>query len=229
MRVAVSGSANTGKSTFIKDFLKNWEGIYSTPEQSYRDIIKEKKLKHSDKTTRETQKIILDSMVESHMAYTKNDNIIFDRCPLDNIIYSLHSYDKESSDIDSDFIDGCIPIVKETMKFIDIILYIPYDARVAIQQKENRVTKEEYILEIDNIFKEVERQYHAESSPFFQHDDRPALISITGSARERIKQASLYITEDGDGYQEGDSAIDWEELAQFGISPKDVFPDGVVR
>lgn len=229
MRVAVSGSANTGKSTFIKDFLKNWEGIYSTPDQSYRDIIKEKKLKHSDKTTKETQKIILDSMVESHMAYTKTDNVIFDRCPLDNIIYSLHSYDKESSDIDSDFIDECIPIVRESMKFLDIILYIPYDERVAIQQGKTRVSRKEYILEIDNIFKEVERQYHSESCPFFQHDDRPALISINGSSRERIKQASMYITDDGSEFEEGDSAIDWNELAQFGISPKDVFPDGVVR
>jgi len=121
MRVAVMGTACVGKSTFVNDFLKNWAGVYTKPETSYRDMLQEKGLKHSKETSKETQQAILDFMVDQHMKYNRDDHVIFDRCPIDNIAYSLYSYDEQLSDIDEDFIENCIPLVKESMRFLDII------------------------------------------------------------------------------------------------------------
>ena len=81
-------------------------------------------------------------------------------------------------------------------------------------------------MSIDNILKQVESQSHQPTSVFFHHDDRPVVIQIQGEPRERIRQASMYITDTGDGYSEDESEIDWEELAKFGVEPKDVFPGG---
>ena len=53
MRIAVTGTACVGKSTFVNDFLNNWSDIYSKPESSYRDMLKEKKLEHSKQTNKE--------------------------------------------------------------------------------------------------------------------------------------------------------------------------------
>ncbi|NDB80742.1 hypothetical protein EB155_12855, partial [archaeon] len=88
MRIAISGTACQGKSTLIKDFLEKWPQ-YTSPEKTYRDIITEKGLKHSSITNQETQWEILNFMIDELQKYSKEDKVIFDRCPLDNIIYSI--------------------------------------------------------------------------------------------------------------------------------------------
>ena len=226
MRVAVTGTACVGKSTFIQHFLKNWEGVYKTPKTSYRDIVIKDNLQHSKHTTKNTQQLILDCMIDDSMKYTRDDNIIFDRCAVDNIAYSMHSYDKQSSDIDSEFIDKCIPILRECMKFIDILFYIPFDNSVEITDNGSRETDIEYIKEIDNIIQQIEQQSLLPESNLFDKENRPAIISLSGSPLERITQASLYITDTGAPYSEKDCDIDWNELSQFGIEPTDVFPGG---
>jgi len=227
MRIAVTGAACTGKSTFIQDFINNWD-TYTTPEKTYRDLFN-KRTRHSDKTTKTTQKKVLDFMIDQHMQYTKDDNILFDRCPIDNIVYSLYAYDKQTSNIDEDFIGDCIPMVRECMKFIDVIFYLPYiPGQIDIEDKQYRVTDESYIQEIDNLLAQIEQQSFG-SSPFFPAEDRPVMIRLTGDNRQRIKQASMYVNDDGDSYEEGESEIDWEQLSQFGIEPRDVFPDGVIK
>ena len=42
MRIAFSGTANSGKSTMVKSFLHTWSN-YKTPEETYRDKLNEKK------------------------------------------------------------------------------------------------------------------------------------------------------------------------------------------
>ena len=46
MRIAFSGTGNSGKTTLLKSFLYTWKN-YSTPEKTYRDVIEEKDLQHS--------------------------------------------------------------------------------------------------------------------------------------------------------------------------------------
>ena len=88
MRIAISGTACQGKSTLLKDFLKEWD-MYTTPEKTYRDYLTENNLPHSKETTKDTQWDILNFMVDTLQQYSKGDKVIFDRCPLDNMVYSL--------------------------------------------------------------------------------------------------------------------------------------------
>ena len=46
MRIAFSGTGNSGKSTMVKSFLHTWKQ-YETPEKTYRDILEEEDLTHS--------------------------------------------------------------------------------------------------------------------------------------------------------------------------------------
>ena len=54
MRIAFSGTGNSGKSTMVKSFLHTWQQ-YETPEKTYRDILEEENLTHSTETSIETQ------------------------------------------------------------------------------------------------------------------------------------------------------------------------------
>ena len=216
MRIAISGTACQGKSTLIKDFLNQWPN-YTTLDKSYRDIITEQGLQHSSSTNKDTQWAILNFMIDEFQKTSKGDKIIFDRCPLDNIVYSIWSEAKKESDIDEDFIKKCMPLVRETLRSIDIIFFTPITkvAPVELEEGDLRYTNKEYIEEVDNIFKAVHRDYmNNQKSTFFVEDDRPAIIEVFGNRRERIELIKLYLDNDGDFIEPG-NIITPEEIEEM--------------
>ena len=63
MRISFSGTGNSGKSETIRSFLYTWNQ-YKQPKKTYRDILEEKKLDHSTKTSKDTQVQILESLIK---------------------------------------------------------------------------------------------------------------------------------------------------------------------
>ena len=105
MRIAISGTSNTGKTTLIKSFLEKWS-TYETPKKTYRDIIVKEKLEHSSKSSTKTQDKIIEFMLDQVKDKTKtvDDNIIYDRCPLDALAYSMWCNSKGYDGFDNDYI-----------------------------------------------------------------------------------------------------------------------------
>jgi nicotinamide riboside kinase len=216
MRIAISGTACQGKSTLIKDFLEQWPN-YTTLDKSYRDVITEQGLDHSSSTNKDTQWAILNFMIDEFQKTDKDKNIIFDRCPLDNIVYSIWAEAKKESDVDEEFIKKCMPLVRESLRFIDIIFFTPITkvAQVELEEGDLRDTDKKYIEEIDNIFKAVHRDYmNNQKSTFFVEDDRPAIIEVFGNRKERIELIKLYLDNDGDFIEPG-SIISPEEIEEM--------------
>lgn len=201
MRIAISGTANQGKSTLINDFLQSWPN-YNRESSDYRALLKEQKLPHSKKTNKEVQWKILNLMVDELQKYKKTDNVIFDRCPLDNLVYSLWCCEKKKGKIDEKFISKCIPVVKESMRNLDIIFFLPITKAAPVPIEENgvRETDEVYVKEIDALFKSLNNQYRhgLGRTPFFPPDDCPAIIEIFGNPVERIQMIKWYIDSEGD-------------------------------
>ncbi len=200
MRIAVSGTSNQGKTTLINDFLSEWPN-YQIDKLSYRDILKQENLPHSEKTTKESQWKILNCMVDIMQTYKPGDNKIMDRCPIDNLVYSLWCFEKGVGDIDKEFIDKCIPIVCESMRQLDIIFFLPITraAPVDIVNNNNRQTDPLYIKEIDNIFKMLGAQQRENNgkNPFFPKNDSPGWIEIFGDRQTRIAMIKQYLDDDG--------------------------------
>jgi hypothetical protein len=216
MRIAISGTSCQGKSTLIKDFLKEWTN-YKTIDKTYRDVIIEQGLEHSSATNKDTQWSILNFMIDELQKTSKGDNIIFDRCPLDNIVYSIWSEAKKDTDIDEEFIKKCMPLVRESLRSLDIIFFTPISkvAPVEVVEDDLRDTDKNYIEEIDNIFKAVHRDFQNNpKSKFFIEDDRPGIIEVFGNRRERIEIMKLYMDNDGD-FIEPQGIITPEELKEM--------------
>lgn len=216
MRIAISGTACQGKSTLIKDFLDQWP-MYTTPTKTYRDVIVEKSLSHSSVTNKDTQWEILNFMIDELQKTSKGDKIIFDRCPLDNIIYSIWAEQKKESDVDHEFIKKCMPLIGETLRFLDIIFFTPITkvAPVQVVEDELRDTNEDYIQEIDNLFKAVHRDYmNNPKSTFFYEGDRPGIVEVFGNRKERIELIKMYLDDDGDFIEPG-NIITPQELEEM--------------
>ena len=210
MRIAVSGSACQGKTTFINDFIKEWPS-YRLVESSYRKTIKDEKARHSKETTKDLQWKILNCMIEDMQKNCEKGNkVIFDRCPLDNIVYSLWGNTKTPDKFDDKFIEKCLPLVRESMRYLDIIFFTPITrvAPVPVVSDDKREVDESYIKEIDNIFKTIVHQIQKTGvSTFFPKDDSPGIIEIFGKPEERIQLVRYYLNVDGDLIGEEQSVI----------------------
>lgn len=206
MKIAAIGTHSTGKSTYIQDFLKNWP-MYETSDKSYRDLIKDKSVTHSKQGTEESQKIILNYLVDQAIESSKKDFVILDRCVVDNLAYS--SWLNLNEKVSDKFLEESRLIVRETLKMFDIIFFIPLTkvAEVPLENNELRDVDPVYREEIDNIFKVFQQSYLRGDGRVFPVNDSPALIEIFGSREERIKMTELYIDKNGKPYGDDKSLI----------------------
>jgi len=210
MRIAIMGTACVGKSTFIGDFLKVWP-MYKLADNSYREKLKKDlTFKLNENGDEESQTKIRDILIEQAAPYSRKDNIIFDRCVVDNLVYSLWLNGKgKASD---DFINNQIPKIKQASKQYDIIFYIPllenYPIEIVPATDGMRSLDENFRQEIDNIFKALYGDYMGRDiRTFFPAEDCPAIIQIFGSREERIAMAKLYVNPQGKCFGEQDSLL----------------------
>ena len=214
MRIAFSGAQGTGKTTLLRDFLTCWPQ-YKTLNKSYRDIIKEKGLTHSSNTTEETQRVIRDWMYEEFKKNSKDDRVVYDRCLLDNLVYTLWMYRYIPGSISSTFVNESIDIMKESMRKLDIIFYIPANkCNFALEDDNFRDTNAEYRTQIDGIFKGLIDEYknNFNADIFWPKNDSPGVIEIFGDRQSRLVSIGDYIGVDGNILGEEHSIFNEEQL-----------------
>ena len=216
MRIAVSGAGRLGKTTFVNDFLKNWPN-YKTPESknTYRSLIEEDK--HSQKTDGKVQWKVLNKLIDQVQGYSREDNVIHDRCPLDNLVYTMWAYEKGNKGCDANLLERTIPLVKESMRFLDIVFVITTSPANKIVLRESDTKKDlKYLEEVDVIFKELFARYQKDGCfAFFPKNDSPAVIDLHGNPEERIAMAKLYVTPEGGTYGEDQAIFNPQELLQM--------------
>lgn len=207
-KIGIIGTQCVGKSTLIEDMMLQWPQL-NRPEKTYRDLIKEKKLPINKKGTKESQETILNFLVDEAMANYGKKKMIFDRTPLDNLAYSLWLFDKQTPEVDEEFIDKTVSIVRNAMKFYSVLFYIPLCAEndVMITSKEQRDVDPIYRGEIGVLFDAFYKAWESGRSRFFDNSDTPPIIPIYGNPLERIAMVQMYINKECEFYGEKDSLI----------------------
>lgn len=213
MRIAVTGTNCVGKSTLIESIKTNWP-TYTEPKLNWR---KKTKNRHEHKFTEKKQKNILDNMITSLQSTSRKENYILDRCPVDNLVYTLWANSKEM--VSNDFVMETMDRVKYALTMIDLILFIPITKSAAIDfdsiiEEKDYDVDVDFIQEIDNIFKSVYNRWNSPKTPYVQFDDKPHVIEVFGTPEQRLEIIKLYITETGGFYGES-SIISPEELDEL--------------
>lgn len=185
---AVIGSQNTGKSTFIQDVLNVYKnnGIYEpfvTDAIDYRKIIEEKHLSINRNGTLESQRVIFDSLADQVISAIRNPNmknIIFDRCPLDSLVYTMYLNDYHKGGVTQSDIDQMIIEMKRFIRLYDSIIYIPLDKcdDINVVDDKFRDTDLEYRLYVDRLFKKAINT--------LEDIDRDKIVEIYGSRTDRL-------------------------------------------
>jgi thymidylate kinase len=206
MKIAFMGTQCNGKSTLIKEFCKRWP-MYKEVKSSYRKLIKTNKVQHNEDGTEESQKAILNAIIDdTQHAIAKGDEfLIFDRCVIDNIVYSLWLNEKDK--VSDEFIMDTKRIAYEAVKVFDIIFYIPLREEITIVPRKGRALDPVYRQEIDNLFRAVVGTYEKSAGIFFPKEDCPAVITLEGPADLRIEQIPMYIKPSGKFFDEEDRSL----------------------
>lgn len=181
MRIAVIGPQNTGKSTFIKDFLKEFPH-YITQIETYRDVVEKSGLNINQLTNVDSQKAIRDFMF-SQIKNNKEHNFIFDRCLIDNYVYTYVKY--EQGEISKSFVEETEEILLDSLKYIDLYLFIPTSASVELVNDGTRDIDTLYIDAVNNNFLRILFELSK------KHNINVKVIS--GDRNERIKQVKKIV------------------------------------
>ena len=216
MRVAFSGTGNSGKTTLLKSFLYTWTG-YTTPDRTYRNMLEEEKLPHSSNLTTTTQESILNFMIDQIQSTSKDETIAFDRCPLDAIAYSMWGHEKGVEGFTKELVTKQIKLMRESMRSLDIIFLCRFDPGQVVQDDGFRDTDKDFIVEVDNIFYSLYRQYteHPEADIFFPKGDSPCIILLPDKGQERIDLIGQYITPEGGMYGDEESIFSPKNLNEL--------------
>jgi len=181
MRIAVIGPQNTGKSTFIGDFLQEFPH-YKTTERSYRDVVEGERLTINQETTVESQKAIRDFMF-GELRHNKERNIIFDRCLIDNYVYTYVQY--EQGRIPKSFVEESESMMLETLPAIDLYLFIPTAVSVPLVEDDLRDITASYIDTVNNHFLRILFE--------LARKNQITVKVISGSRKERIDQVKKLV------------------------------------
>jgi hypothetical protein len=227
MKIGICGTQCIGKSTFTNDFIKQWPK-YSKAESSYKKAIRDGNLNINRNGDEDGQRAIRDALADI-VIETKESHVIYDRCILDNLVYSMHL--NGAGKVSDEFVKETIAICKSTLVFYDIIFFLPITKHspVNIEKAEQRDINPEFRDEVDVLFKTLMSAYFQKSTVLFPFDTKegcPALIEIFGTREERIKVAQLYLNEGGDIFGEDESLLDASQLLdQDGIDlAKEIYP-----
>jgi len=206
MKIAFMGTQCNGKSTLIKGFLKKWP-MYKEAKATYRNLIKTGKITNNQDGTAESQKAILNAIIDdTQKAIAKGEDfLVFDRCVIDNIAYSL--WLNERGKVSDEFIVDTKRIAFEAIRVFDIIFYLPLREEINIVTKKGRSVDPIYRQEIDNIFRAIVNTYDKNLGIFFPKEDCPAVITLEGPPDLRIEQIPMYIKPNGKFFGEEDGSL----------------------
>jgi len=206
MKIAFMGTQCNGKSTLIKGFLKRWP-MYKEIKSSYRNLLKTGKITGNQEGTEESQKAILNCIIDdTQKATAKGDDfLVFDRCVMDNIAYSL--WLNEKGKVSDEFIMDTKRIAFEAIRVFDIIFYLPLREEIKIVPRKGRDIDPIYRQEIDNIFRAIVGTYEKSAGIFFPKEDCPAVITLEGPPDLRIEQIPMYIKPSGKFFDEEDGSL----------------------
>lgn len=175
MRVAVIGPQNTGKSTFVADFIRAFPQ-FATPAESYRDVIKKNNLSINQLTGTESQRLIRDFIYQQ--VETAADNTVFDRCLIDNYVYTWYAHTQ--GNIEEGFLRETENIMRESVAHIDLFLFIPTALSIPLVEDALRDTNSGYIDCVNRMF--IQTLFSLIEKTHIQ------VVSIGGSREERIQQ-----------------------------------------
>lgn len=186
MRIAVSGTHFMGKSTLIDDFIKK-HPLYKSKVEPYYQLLDEKMVVPSLEPDLDSILEQLDYSIDQLHDCRSEENIIFDRCPVDFIAYAICALEHDDVDIHETELAERFSDVKKALNNLDLIVFLPMTKEHIIDYTEENPT---YRKAADKRFKKIYRDDLYDIFPMYGH---PKIIELWGDRTTRIKKLESYL------------------------------------
>lgn len=181
MRIAVSGTHFIGKSTLIEDFIKKHPN-YKYEDEPYYKLQDEKTVELSLEPSLGNLLEQLDYSINQLNECANEQDIIFDRCPVDFLAYAMCALDQDSIDINDSEVSEKFPDVEATLNSLDLIIFLPITNENPIEYNEENPA---YRKAVNKCFKKLYRDEICDIFPRYNH---PKIIEISGDRAARLRK-----------------------------------------
>ena len=177
MRIAISGTHCSGKSTLIADFLRGHRSFEHEPE-AY-EVLQELGGETYPEPTAESFFNQLDYHLQRLQKYQPGARVIFERCPLDYVAYLDGLLTLARPTADRHLAKQSIAIARAAVRWLDLIAFLPGD--------EIRVACEDEDPELRDVVNEALEHLLMNDSLNLFDDGHPHVVQLTGSAEQRVE------------------------------------------
>ncbi len=174
MKIAVSGTHQTGKTTLVEelgDCLLAFEGV----DEPYRQL-EDEGHDFAEMPALEDFVLLLERSIATIQQAT--GDVVFDRCPCDMLAYLIHHEDSGHFDL-----DRCIPAVRDAMRTLDLVVYVPIENpdRIAVAQSDHGRLRQRVDDELRALILDDSWNFGV-----------PAL-EVAGSVQDRVRQVLKHL------------------------------------
>ena len=170
MRIAISGTHATGKSTLIEEFLARHPEYthepdpYAVLEEIYGETF-------GDAPTVEDFERQLELNLETIARYAAGDNVIFERSPLDFLAYIIAIDERRAAEAWTDR-------VRKALAGLDLLVFLPLEEGIDVPDSENTELREF----VDEVLQDILLADDLNVFPAMG----PAIVEVRGSVRQRL-------------------------------------------
>lgn len=170
MRIAVSGTHRTGKSTLVEDLAEQLRG-YRVVDEPYR-LLEEEGYEFSDPPALEDWVEQLRRSIEE-LEGDLSPDLLLDRCPLDLLAYAQAHEDRDALDLDE-----WMPRIREATETLDLVLFVPIEHpdRIPVGPGEDPALRTSVNRELSSMLEEDSLGLGLE------------VVTVIGSRKERVAQ-----------------------------------------
>jgi hypothetical protein len=169
MRIAISGTHYSGKSTLV-DALSESLPRYTTVEEPYH-LLQEEGHEFAEFPSIEDFELQLERSIES--LDESAPNVIFERCPADILGYLLTHSDAEAFDLKQ-----WLPRIRTAIRKLDLLVFLPIEDidRIVLPLSQDAA----YRQRVDEMLKEIVLD------DLFDFDVE--VLEVTGSPQRRVEK-----------------------------------------
>jgi len=167
MRIAISGTHHSGKSTLVEELAAVLPG-YLTVEEPYYLLVEEG---HELAETPSVEDFELQLERSIELLSGSEPEVIFDRCPIDMLGYLLAL-------AEGFHLEKWLPRVQAAIDTLDLIVFLPVEARDRIDLSPSEDAN--FRLDVDHKLKEILLDDSL--------DLEMNVLEVTGSLQERVRR-----------------------------------------
>ncbi len=179
MRIAVSGTHCSGKTTLIEEFLRVHPDFAHEPE-AYTALVEDYGEEFSSEPGGDDFYRQLEFNVERLGRYTAGERVIFERCPVDYLAYLLALKDLKREDDDA-LVETAQTMILEAIRNLDLIVFLPLNKTDRIESPDSEDPKLRRAVDsrLVAIFCEDELGVVSSGSP--------VIVEASGSTSQRLR------------------------------------------